>query len=253
MSTRGADISPQRLAAVLTAIADDLVVGLDVDGVLAPIVDHADEACVLAGVNDVLSRLGERLAVAVVSGRSLENLKRQFAFPEVVEVIGSHGLEWRSGSQVVLDDDQRALLDQVTALADQAVEAAGTGAWRETKPTSVVVHVRQAEPARAKAALDSLRNRLPDVGIATKEGHAVVELMVVDTSKATAMQTFCQRHGATRMAFVGDDLTDEEVFRAAGPSDVTVRVGGGQTEAAYRLADPEAVLAMLVCLADAIT
>ena len=55
------------------------------------------------------------------------------------------------------------------------------------------------------------------------------------------------------MAFVGDDLTDEEVFRAAGPRDVTVRVGGGQTEAAYRLADPEAVLAMLVCLAAAIT
>ena len=100
-------------------MADDLAVGLDVDG--------------------VLSRLGERLAVAVVSGRSLENLKRQFAFPEVVEVIGSYGLEWRSGSQVVLDDAQRALLDQVTALADQA------------------------EPARAKAALDSLRNRHADV------------------------------------------------------------------------------------------
>jgi trehalose 6-phosphate phosphatase len=77
--------------------------------------------------------------------------------------------------------------------------------------------------------------------------------MVTDTSKATAMRRFCQLHGVTRLAFVGDDLTDEEVFRAAASHDITVRVGGGPTDAAYRLADPAAVLTLLVGMADLVT
>lgn len=225
--------------------AGDLVLGLDVDGVLAPIVAHADDARLLDGVGDVLLALAARVPVAVVSGRSLENLEAQFHVPPGVELVGSHGLEWRSGSPVVLNRAQQSVLEQVATLADEAVMVAGAGAWRETKPTSVVLHVRQADPHQGHAAAAQLRERVADLGVWVKQGHAVCEVMVVHTSKAAAMQRFQQRHGTSRLAFVGDDLTDEEVFRACGPHDITVRVGAGNTAARYRLADPVAVVAML--------
>ena len=47
------------------------------------------------------------------------------------------------------------------------------------------------------------------------------------------------------MVYVGDDETDEEVFRALGPRDVTVRVGPGRRRRTYRLADPSEVVALL--------
>lgn len=243
-------VSPQDLAALIARQADGLVVGIDVDGVLAPIVVHADQARLLAGVGDVLVNLGMHLPIAVVSGRSLANLESQFGFPTTVEVIGSHGLEWRSGGVVHLDDAERQLLDQLTRLADETVRVAGEGAWRETKPASVVVHVRQAHPRRAEQALQQLRTRLDGVTAWSKEGHAVVELMAVATSKATAMHRFRDLRGARTMVFIGDDRTDEEVFEASAPSDITVRVGDGVTSARFRLPDPMAVRAVLQHLAS---
>lgn len=242
---------PRELAELIAGHVGDVVLGLDVDGVLAPIVAHADEARLLPGACDVLVTLGRRLAVAVVSGRSLANLEAQFGFPAEVEVVGSHGWEWRSGPPAVLNHSQCELLEVVGALADLAVAEAGDGAWRETKPTSVVVHIRQADPNRARSAVGRFRDRLGGLEVWVKEGHAVTEVMVVHTSKATAMQSFRTRHGARRMAFVGDDLTDEEVFRHCDGDDITVRVGAGVTAARFRLGEPGAVMSMLRHLVDA--
>jgi trehalose 6-phosphate phosphatase len=238
-------MSPEYLAGLVAHHVPHVVLGLDVDGVLAPIVAHAADARLLEGVAELLEAVALVLPVAVVSGRSLTNLEAQFAFPPTLEVIGSHGLEWRSGEAVVLDDAQQALLDTALRWVDEAVEAAGQGAWCETKPTSVVLHVRQADPHRASAALGQLRAQVTGSGARVKEGHAVLEVMVLDTSKAIAMQTWRIRHGATCMAFIGDDVTDEDVFVACEPGDITVRVGAGDTAAHFRLPDPASVASFL--------
>lgn len=253
MTEHGRRVSPEHVAALIAGRRGHLVLGLDVDGVLAPIVGHADDARLLDGVAVLLQEVGTRLPVVVVSGRSLANLEAQFELPLSVEVVGSHGLEWRNGEPVQLEAAQQHLLKRLSEWADDAVVAAGDGAWRETKPASVVVHVRQADGVRAERALAQLRERLRSVDVRLKEGHAVVELMAVATSKATAMKRFCQRHGARSLAFIGDDLTDEEVFRSSSPADITVRVGSGATSARYRLDGPQAVRTLLQHLASPTT
>jgi len=50
--------------------------------------------------------------------------------------------------------------------------------------------------------------------------------------------------------YLGDDVTDEDGFRALGPDDLTVKIGDGATAARYRVADPAAALAVLLRLAD---
>ncbi len=245
-------IEPGELAALVGRSGTPVLLGLDVDGVLAPIVERADLAVLSPGVLDLLVTLAERMPVAVVSGRSLGDLVERFGFPAGIDVVGSHGLEVRGadGEHLVLDDDERYRLDQLRRIATEAADDAGPGAWLEDKPASVVLHVREADAERAERATAGLVEaaaRIP--GAHVKRGHAVVELLARPTSKADAVAALRRERGATTVVFLGDDHTDEDVFAALDPHDVAVRVGPGASRARYRLPDPAAVVAFLTALA----
>jgi trehalose-phosphatase len=248
LSTSSATIpvsDPDALAAAVAALGRPLLVGLDVDGVLAPIVGHADEAALLPGVLDAVTALAARTPVAIVSGRTLQDLER-FAFPGTLEVVGTHGLERRDRPIVELSPEEQAAYAQLTTLVTDAAARAGDGAWVEVKPAGLVLHVREAPAASAAVAVDELREQVERVpGAHVKSGKSVVEVLARSTSKAVAVLALQREQGAAAVAFVGDDRTDEEVFAALGPADLGVRVGPGDTAASHRLADPQAVLTFL--------
>ncbi len=82
-------------------------------------------------------------------------------------------------------------------------------------------------------------------GVHVTEGTAVVELSVIRTDKGEALDVLRHRCGATAAVFVGDDVSDEEVFaRLAGP-DLGIKVGDGATLAAYRVRGPHEVAVVL--------
>lgn len=110
-------ISPDDLAGVVRPLLATGLLGLDVDGVLAPLVDHADGSRLLPGVDDTLETLGDRTTVAIISGRALESLERLFAFPAGIHVVGSHGLEIRGSEHPALDDRERFVFDQLEIIA----------------------------------------------------------------------------------------------------------------------------------------
>lgn len=253
-TTFGVDADPAELARRVAALAPPRLIGLDVDGVLAPIVERADEARLTPGIAEVLVELAGHSHVAVVSGRSLADLDRLFAIPEGLHVVGSHGLEERGREPLALDTAERARLDRLMDLAEQGAAAAGPGAWVEHKPASVVLHVRQADPMAGATAVERLCQLAREVdGAHVKLGHAVVETMARHTSKATAIAGLRDRLGARTVVFAGDDRTDEEVFAILGPDDLTVRVGPGDTVAVWRLPHPDAVLVWLRAVVAALT
>ena len=241
---------PATVADDAAALPPPLLVGLDVDGVLAPIVAHADEAALLPGMLDAVSLLASRTTVAVVSGRTVEDLER-FGFPDHVEVFGLHGME-RSGERTIeLADDERARLERLHALANAAADDAGEGAWVERKPASVVLHVRQARPEHGARSAADLRARAADVtGAHVLPGKGVVELLTRATSKALAVEELRAELGAGGVVFVGDDRTDEEVFQMLDGAGCSIRVGPGETAATHRLAGPPDVLRFLTALAQ---
>lgn len=246
IETGPVDAAPDHLAA---ALRDLLPVGLfafDVDGVLAPIVDHADDARLSAGVAGLLDELGERTSLAIVSGRSLRDLRELFAFPPAAHVIGSHGLESADDGPLVLDDRERRVLGRLAALAAEAVVGAGEGAWLERKPASVVLHTRLADPEMGQLAADALARVGRKVeGAHVKPGHQIVELLARHTTKGHALLTLADRLGRRPIVFLGDDVTDEEAFAMLGPDDVSIRVGPGASCARHRLADTASVVALL--------
>jgi trehalose-phosphatase len=241
---------PAEVAAVVAARSRPVLIGLDVDGVLAPIVDHADDAVLLDGmavaVRDVAAM--SDVHVAVVSGRSVDDLER-FDFADDVEVIGSHGMESRGRPMPPLSHDERTLLARLDHAATRAAARAGEGAWVERKPASVVLHVRQADETAGTDALATLAAVVTTIdGVTSKAGSGVLEVFARHADKGTALIDLARRLGATTTVFVGDDLTDEEAFAHLDASDVTIKVGSTPTIARFRIADPGAVLAFLTSL-----
>jgi trehalose 6-phosphate phosphatase len=242
---------PIELARLVAAAARPVLIGLDVDGVLAPLVAHADDAALLEGMADSIGEIAglDAAHVAVVSGRSIADLER-FGFGDDVEVIGSHGNEVRGRPTSPLDVAESARLAALDRHAVAAAATAGEGAWVERKPASVVLHVRQADRAAGDSALEQFGREAAAVpGAATKPGSRVLEAFARSADKGLALLRRAAECGAATTVFVGDDVTDEDAFARLGPRDIAIKVGDAPTIAPHRLADPAAVLAWLRALA----
>jgi len=248
--TGPADVSPAELAVLVRPHLETALVAFDVDGVLAPLVDHADDAELLDGVRDGLAALAGLTAVAIVSGHSLERLDRLFDFPAEFDVIGSHGLEVRSDEAPVLDDDEQYTFDQLEIIASRGVTAAGDGAWLEYRPASVVLHTHQADAGLAVPAVDAVTNlaRMID-GAQVEPGSDVVELSARTASKGEALLHLAERHERSPIVYLCDDATDEDAFSMMSDQDISVRVGPGDSAAAHRLPGPAAAAEFVTLLA----
>jgi trehalose-phosphatase len=246
-------VDPPELTAAVLARLPGALLAFDVDGVLAPLVEHVDQSALTPGVDEALAVLARHTPVALLSGRSLESLARLLDFPPGLLVIGSHGLETHGAAGLELTGDEQDLYELLTSLGRRCVEECGDGAWVEYKPASVAVHTRQADPERAGdavAALVAAAMRLDEATV--KAGHRVVELFVRDTDKGTALLDLAERVEAKSIVFLGDDRTDEEAFARMGADDLSVRVGPGDTVARLRLAGHAQAAEFVKLLADSV-
>ncbi|SHK70941.1 trehalose 6-phosphate phosphatase [Pseudonocardia thermophila] len=230
-----------RLAAVRR-----LLVAMDFDGVLAPIVDVPSAARPLPESASALGMLATLpdTTVALVSGRGLADLAAVSGFGAPIRLVGSHGAEFDDGAHVV-DAAARARLERlVTEVTD--LVGGEPGVRLEHKPTGVAVHVRGADPDVAERVLDAVR-RGPAAadGVTVTPGKAVLDLAVVSVSKGSAIDRLRAQVHADAVLFVGDDVTDETAFARLRSQDVGVKVGDGETAARFRVPDPPAVAGLL--------
>ena len=228
----------ERLAAV-----DELVVALDFDGTLAPIVEVPADARALPAALEAIHGLAALpdTTVVLLSGRALADLAAVSGLGPPVRLIGSHGLEPDDGP-VPLDDGQRARLDRLNAEVDALVDGAA-GVRVERKPAGVAVHVRGAAPEVGARVLDALRDGPAAApGILSTPGKAVLDLAVTDVNKGVALD---RMRGDAAVFFAGDDVTDETAFARLRPGDVGVKVGEGDSVAAHRAPDPAALADLL--------
>lgn len=249
---------PRELAAALEEFAarGHVLVALDFDGVLAPIVVDRDAARPLPEASSALRRLADSpgIDVALVSGRTMADLQRLASPPPGITLIASHGGELQDpsghGAGPLLDEATQTLLADVLADLDQIV-AAHPGTALETKPAGGVVHTRRADRAvAADASAAVLSGPAARAGVHAMRGKEVVELSVLDTDKGRALTALRDRLGVTAVLYAGDDVTDENAFAVLRAGDMGIKVGDGDTLAAWRVADPVAFAALLHRLAD---
>jgi trehalose 6-phosphate phosphatase len=240
---------PPGLVAALTDLAArrPLLVASDYDGVLAPLVGDPAAAVPSPGVAGAMARIAaaDGVTVALVSGRGVEDLRRVSGLSGPYRWVGSHGAEYDGPLADALAGRRDALADRLAPLV-----AAVPGARLEVKPASVAVHVRQVADPAAAAALLVAADSAADPSLTKKPGKAVLELAVTDADKGSAVTRLRADLGVAAAVYLGDDVTDEDVFRVLGPDDVGVKVGAGETVAAHRVADTDGALAVLRLLAD---
>lgn len=227
-----------------------LLVVSDFDGTLAPIVSDPTTARALPAAAAALTGLAELpdTTAAVVSGRALAVLRELTGLPPTVHLVGSHGAEYDTGFGIDVDTE---LLDRIVADL-RAIADGRPGVAVETKPASAALHVRNAGPDDAAAAMAAAHAALPGWhGAHPTEGKAVLEIAVIDTDKGAAVDLLRTQTSATAVLFLGDDVTDEKAFRRMRDGDVGVKVGDGESLARWRVDSPADVAAALLHLRDA--
>ena len=241
-------MTPQLHAALAEVAARrPLLVASDYDGVLSELVDDPSAAVPAPGVAEVLARLAaaDGVIVVLVSGRGVADLQRTSGLTGRYRWVGSHGAEFDGPLTGELADRRDAL---ASALAPVVADVAG--ARLEVKPASVAVHVRSVPDAQVGAALLDRVRATADPSLTLKPGKNVLELAVTDADKGRALRRLRTELGAAAAIYLGDDVTDEDGFRALQPGDVGIKVGDGETAAAHRVADIAAAVAALEDLAD---
>ena len=253
-NTAPLSLSPELLAAVRrVAGAGHLLVAMDFDGTMAPLVDHAGDARALPRSAAAFAALTElpRTTTALISGRALDSLRAVASPPEETLLIGSHGAEVWMGpgsSELMLDDAQRELLAEVRRELEGIVEQA-PGTLLEDKPAGVVLHTRLASDDVAEDAVAAARTVLQDrSGVFLKSGNRVLETSVVNASKGEGIAFLRQAAGATAVAFAGDDTTDEDALASLVPGDLGVKVGLDFTQAEFRVEAPVHICELLEAL-----
>ncbi len=229
-----------------------LLVACDYDGTLAPIVSdptlaHPQRESVIA-----LRALATmpNTHVAIISGRALSDLARQAQDTNDIHLVGSHGSEFEPGFASKLPPSMHTLRQRLGAELAEIAKSCPR-AWLEEKPAAFAFHYRNADPAAAQAAIERISaGPATHTGVHVRHGKCVVELSVVETNKGAALQRIRQQVGASAAIYFGDDITDEDAFSTLAGPDAAVKVGPGESRAAFRVADSTEVSRLLARLAE---
>lgn len=253
----------------LVGHASEVVVGLDFDGVLAPIVDDPASARIHPDGPRTLVALARQVkGVAVITGRPARQAIALGGLDEVgaelaaegraLHLMGQYGNErWSSADgRVVSPRPPRGLSSFVSTLPDLLRGHDAGDAFVEEKGLAVAVHTRRLPDPQG--AFDRLLPVLTEAagvhGLGVEPGRMVVEVRAPGMHKGQALRTIHGELGGDGVMFAGDDLGDVEAFRAVGAlredghPGLLVCSGSEEQKALVELSDivvdgPEGVLA----------
>lgn len=251
-----------------------MLVATDFDGTISAIVLDPGAAVLLPGAAAALAALARhpRARVAVISGRSLADLRARCTIPGV-QLVGGHGNErehgggagaksggsngprWRQPAGQLREEEMPNRPSQPPRPgwsgleAEMARQAARwPGAQLEVKPWSLTLHYRRV-PQFGAAILAYARDLAAQHGLRLVPGACIAELLPPEAcTKGDAVLDLRRELGCDLALYLGDQATDEDVFAAADEDLIGIRIGAGPTRAPLYLPDPPAAVAFLAAL-----
>jgi trehalose 6-phosphate phosphatase len=226
------------------ALLDGASLYLDLDGTLVEFADRPDSIAVGAELRELLTSLAKRLdgRLAIVSGRGIDDLDHHLALTGIA-LAGSHGIERRLADGRISGPVPIGTLAELQREAEDY--AALHGMLAERKPHGIAIHFRDS-PERGDSVEAFTADLADRHGLKLQRGAMVRELRPSGADKGDAVRAFQAEppFASGRPVFVGDDVTDEDAFRAvADMGGAGVLVGDErETAATYRLPSVPAVL-----------
>lgn len=227
---------------------------LDYDGTLAPHCVERDKAYPYPKVREILDKLLDcvNTRLVIISGRFIKDLIPLLGLKRLPEMFGSHGCERRKSDGTYeiaeLDTETASIFDEV----DKWLKGEGLLGLLEVKPVSRAIHLRgvkEAEAASIKEKVTAHFNELSGDGlVVVHEFNGGIELRTPGRDKGTAIETILSESGDDAfIVYLGDDLTDEDAFRALKGRGVGILVAREEreTDADYQIEPPDELIEFL--------
>lgn len=238
------------------ADAAGVLLCLDFDGTLAPIVEEPDEAAMAADCRAVVGELTNEpsVDVAVISGRAIDDLRGRVDVEGVV-YAGNHGLELHRHEQTEVvpeADEQREAIDEVCAEIEDETDPI-PGATVEHKGVTATVHYRKVPEEWVRDVVEAVEESVEDVAEDMDGVHSPFEVLEgkqireirprVDWDKGRVVELLAEdTPDGWEVVYVGDDTTDEDAFEVVEPQGLGVLVGDdSDTAASVRVEDQAGV------------
>ncbi len=233
-----------------------LLLLLDFDGTLAPIVPRHEDAAISASMRALVRSLANVSTTAVISGRGMDDV-RQRVDVDGIYYAGSHGFEISGPAGFSREqEDARQSLPALRRLEKQLRQDLDDipGVRFENKKFSLAIHYRQVAGEQQQEVIDRVEAALDDFPELKKgEGKKVIEVQpAVDWHKGKAVQLLIEElsaHGDRYYPlYIGDDITDENAFRVLRHREgMGILVGdhGRPTQAEYHLENVDEVASFL--------
>jgi trehalose 6-phosphate synthase/phosphatase len=213
---------------------------LDYDGTLVPFTNLPQDAAPDAELLSLLEQLAAKTEIVLISGRDKKTLENWLGMLPV-HIIGEHGLfiKERGGKWKMLKPVRRNWRKKILPIMNRYVEKL-PGAFIEEKEFSVVFHYRRSDPAFAEQRVKELMNYLvtytANIDIQVLSGNKVVEVRNSGIDKGVAAMRFLNNLKTPRFILaIGDDITDEDLFRVMPGDAISIKVGFNPSYAMYNL------------------
>jgi trehalose 6-phosphate synthase/phosphatase len=224
---------------------------LDYDGTLVSFADDPRDARPTADLLALLRTLSQgcNTDVVLISGRDKDTMYHWFADLGIA-LVAEHGAwikpknqDWRL-VKPLNNAWKSAILPILRTYADRL-----PGALVEEKQYSIAWHYRRADPelacTRVKELVDDLVSFTANIDVQVQQGDKVVEVRCGGINKGAAALSFLPKEGSHFVLAIGDDWTDEDLFRALPGSACSIRVGQRHSHAKFNVRSPVDVLDLL--------
>jgi len=224
---------------------------LDYDGTLVPFSRIPSEAAPDNNVRELLGRLtaDEKNHVAIISGRDMSSLDRWLgALP--VTLVAEHGASFRMRNKpweqmVAVSDLWKEEIRRVMQLF--VIRCAGS--FIEEKTNTIAWHYRNTQTglgfSRSRELLNTLSQLIQNTTLQVIDGNKVVEVRIAGFDKGASALKIVGETDPDFVLCVGDDTTDEDMFKALEGEAYTIKVNNGASAAQYTILSQQQVLPLL--------
>jgi len=246
--------SPDGIAELRNFIDNSTLFAFDLDGTLAPIIADPANIAIPYDVRSRLLGLQQIAPVAVVTGRSCADALKHLGFvPDFL--AGNHGAEGLPDCEELESEYVRLCCEWKQQLGELLPDGNATGIVLEDKGASLTLHYRNA--TNRKLAHAEILQAISRLEPPPRSGSGIfVESISPQAAphKGGALRRIMEHLGCSRALFVGDDVTDENVFLLGDSRIMGIRVGiSTGSAAAYYLRDQGEIGALLDRIMEAIT
>ncbi len=241
-----------------------LILFMDYDGTLTPIVERPEDAKLSLQRKKILQGLAqmEGIKIVVISGRALDDLKKMVDIPGIV-YAGNHGIEFEDGKSYFVYPGVLPWKKLLEKLADRLTQTLKPfhGIFVENKSFTLSIHYRQLSSEKVSQAkaifLKTLRSKVYFSAFVITNGKKVWEVRPpTKWNKGRMILWFLARFNVhipedIFPIYIGDDQTDEDAFRVLKKIGINVKISQGMdevSEANYYLRSTEEVFDFLKCL-----